>query len=94
MKHLPIEQDIEQPDIEYDADGIPKHHNGTEVRFKFNLCEVWNWYRNHKRVVTDYDWVYECGICKAPKGAASDPYCKEHGLALVRKPKQSNKKEV
>jgi len=86
MKHLPIEQDIEQPNIEYGADGIPKSHMGRECKISVNLFGVASWWRRRrekKHEEQGYGWAYECG-CSAPAGACSDPYCPVHGLKLMR----------
>jgi len=52
------------------------------------ITEIKQWWlqnRRNARARKNYEWYYECGKCKATKGAYSDPYCKKHQLALLRR---------
>ena len=51
----------------------------------FDLKKWWVQNRRNARARKKYEWYYECGKCKATKGAYSDPYCKKHQLALLRR---------
>lgn len=85
MRRAPLESKIENVDLDYGSNGIPRKHK-PEVKVKIDLCKVWRWWkrrRGRKQEEEGYGYAYECG-CSAKAGACSDPYCSVHGMRLMR----------
>lgn len=64
--------------------------HGRVYKCKIEIWRRWHEWQSQRRERAEYGWAYECG-CDAPRGACSDPYCKEHRMRLMRYKKRLEK---